>query len=132
MARTKPKERARSRILTDDELRSVWTTASGRSGLFPMLVQLLLLTAGRRNECRGMSWAEINWTDWTLPAARNKTKVDLVRPLSAAALTLLSRNAAHRRRPLRVLERRPAADRRLGAAQGEIRPRLRRHRLDIA
>jgi integrase len=38
-----------------------------------------------------MRWSEIVGTDWTLPAARNKTKVDLVRPLSAAALALLSR-----------------------------------------
>jgi integrase len=91
MARTKPKERARSRILTDDELRAVWTTAAGQPGAFPMLIQFLLLTAGRRNECRAMTWAEIDGADWTLPAARNKTKVDLVRPLSGAALALLSR-----------------------------------------
>jgi integrase len=32
-----------------------------------------------------MSWREIIGTEWTLPAARNKTKVNLVRPLSAAA-----------------------------------------------
>jgi integrase len=91
MARTKPKERARSRILTDDELRAVWATAASRPGAFPMLIQFLLLTAGRRNECRAMVWAEIEGNDWTLPAARNKTKVELVRPLSATALALLSR-----------------------------------------
>jgi integrase len=91
MARTKPKERARSRVLTDDELRAVWTTAASQPDAFPMLIQFLLLTAGRRNECRAMAWAEIDGADWTLPAARNKTKVDLVRPLSAAALALLSR-----------------------------------------
>jgi len=91
MARTKPKERARSRILTDDELRAVWTKAVGQPGAFPMLIQFLLLTAGRRTECRAMTWAEIDGADWTLPAARNKTKVDLVRPLSGAALALLRR-----------------------------------------
>ena len=31
------------------------------------------------------SWSEISGADWTLPAARNKVKVDLIRPLSAAA-----------------------------------------------
>jgi integrase len=91
MARTKPKERARSRILTDDELRAVWAAAAGQPGAFPMLIQFLLLTAGRRNECRAMAWAEIDGADWTLPAERNKTKVDLVRPLSGAAVALLSR-----------------------------------------
>jgi integrase len=89
MARTKPKERARSRILSDDELRAVWTTAAGQPGAYAALIRVLLLTAGRRNECRAMTWAEIDRTDWTLPAARNKTKVDLVRPLSDAALALL-------------------------------------------
>ena len=29
-----------------------------------------------------MTWNEIAGTDWTLPAARNKVKVDLIRPLS--------------------------------------------------
>ena len=89
MARTKPKERARSRILTDDELRAVWTTAAGQAGAFPMLIQFLLLTAGRRNECRNMVWAEVDGADWVLPAARNKTKLDLVRPLSGAAVAIL-------------------------------------------
>jgi integrase len=36
-----------------------------------------------------MTWAEIDGADWTLPAARNKTKVDLVRPLSKAAQDIL-------------------------------------------
>jgi hypothetical protein len=36
-----------------------------------------------------MTWAEIDGGDWTLPAARNKTKVDLVRPLSKAAQDIL-------------------------------------------
>src|SRR6516164_9489117 len=91
MARTKPAERARSRILNDDELRAVWNTAASQSGAFPALLQFLLLTAGRRNECRNMVWVEIDGADWTLPAVRNKTKVDLVRPLSDAALALLKR-----------------------------------------
>ena len=91
MARTKPAERARSRILNDDELRAVWNTAASQPGAFPALLQFLLLTAGRRNECRNMVWVEIDGADWTLPAARNKTKVDLVRPLSDAALALLKR-----------------------------------------
>jgi integrase len=36
-----------------------------------------------------MKWDEIDGSDWTLPAARNKTKVDLVRPLSKAAQAIL-------------------------------------------
>jgi hypothetical protein len=38
-----------------------------------------------------MTWAELQGSDWTLPAARNKTGVDLVRPLSRAAQAILDR-----------------------------------------
>ena len=36
-----------------------------------------------------MVWAELDGSDWTLPASRNKTKTDLLRPLSAAAIAEL-------------------------------------------
>jgi integrase len=89
MARTKPKERTRSRTLTDHELRAVWKAAGDGKGPFPALVKFLLLTAARRSEAAGLSWAEIDDADWTLPAARNKTKLDLVRPLNEAAQAVL-------------------------------------------
>src|SRR5262249_30148225 len=82
-------EQAGSRILTDDELRLVW---KAQSQIAPM-VKFILLTAARRSEVSGMTWAEIDKGDWTLPAARNKTKLDLVRPLSKAALEVLGRKA---------------------------------------
>jgi integrase len=82
MARTRPSERARERTLTDDELRKVWASADGVFGRF---VRFLLLTGARRNEASELCWAEIDGGVWALPAARNKAKVDLVRPLSRAA-----------------------------------------------
>jgi integrase len=91
MARVKPKERARERILSDDELRAIWRAADAEEGPFPRLVQLLLLTGARRSEGADLQRSEINGSDWTLPAARNKTKLDLVRPLSKAAQELLAR-----------------------------------------
>jgi integrase len=87
MARTKSKERARSRVLTDDEIRKVFGTE--QLGPFPAFVRFLLLTSARRNEAARMTWQEIDGTDWTLPAVRNKTKVDLVRPLSKAAFAII-------------------------------------------
>src|SRR6516165_6442823 len=86
MARTKPSELARERVLTDDELRKIW---AANNGVFGRFVRFLLLTGARRNEASEMTWAEIDGGDWTLPAARNKTKVDLIRPLSKAAQALL-------------------------------------------
>jgi integrase len=91
MARVKAKERARERTLTDDELRAVWKTAETTPGPFGSYVQFLLLTAARRSEASDMVRGELNGSDWTLPADRNKTKVDLVRPLSAAAQDVLSK-----------------------------------------
>jgi integrase len=87
MARTQRSEQARERILTDDELRAIWRTDNG---IFGAYVRFLLLTAARRNEVAGMTWAELDGSDWTLPAARNKTGVDLVRPLSRAAQAILA------------------------------------------
>jgi len=88
MARTKPKERARERVLNDDELRIVWTVAQG-NGVFGRFIRFVLLTSARLSEAANMEWSEINGADWTLPAAKNKTKVDLIRPLSDMALAVL-------------------------------------------
>src|SRR6516225_8411877 len=90
MARTKPSERARERVLTDDELRQVWQYAEG-CGVYSSYLHFLLLTAARRSEVAGMTWAEINGGDWTLLGARNKTKLDLVRPLSRMAQDILEK-----------------------------------------
>jgi integrase len=91
MARTSSKDRARARVLTDDELRTIWKAAEAMLGPFGALVRFLLLTAARRGEAAGMTWKEIEGIDWILPEHRNKVKVDLVRPLSQAAQELLAK-----------------------------------------
>ena len=81
-----------TRTLTDDEIRTLWQATEPNDKApqpFPALVRFLLLTAARRTEANEMTWAEVNGSDWTLPAARNKVKIDLVRPLSKAALAVL-------------------------------------------
>jgi integrase len=90
MGRVKPKETARSRILTDDELRAAWKASSEGRGAFPAFIKFLLLTAARRAEAARMSWDEIENEDWILPAARNKTKQELARPLSKTTIKLLA------------------------------------------
>ena len=89
MARVTAKDRARSRTLTDDELRAVWKAANEGKGSFPAMVKFLLLTAARRTEAASMAWEEVDGVDWVLPARRNKTKLDLVRPLSEQARGVL-------------------------------------------
>jgi integrase len=108
MSRVKTKERARTRTLSDDELRRIWT-ATETPGPFEALIRFLLLTGARRSEAAELPWSEIDGADWCLPAPRNKTKVDLVRPLSAAALAVIAAQprispyvfAKHDGRPLR-------------------------------
>src|SRR5262249_47889378 len=83
------KEIARSPPLTDNELRAIWKPTEPAPP-FPALVRFLLLTAARRNEAAHMKWNEIEGADWVLPAARNKAKQELVRPLSRAALAVFA------------------------------------------
>ena len=90
MGRIKPKEHERDRTLDDAELRAVWRIAEQRADPFASYIRFLLLTAARRDEARELTWDEIKDGMWTLPAVRNKTKQDLVRPLSKKALTLIA------------------------------------------
>jgi integrase len=85
---TRSKAGPRERTLTDDELRVVWKTA-GNAGVFGNYLRFLLLTAARKSEAADLEWSELTRADWTLPAARNKTKIDLVRPLSKLAQSIL-------------------------------------------
>jgi integrase len=91
-------EQARSRVLTDDELRALWRAtdrgadtplarfhASSAQSVFGRLVRFILLTATRRNEAAMAKRSEIAGAEWTIPAARYKTKHDHVVPLSRAA-----------------------------------------------
>jgi integrase len=89
MGRARAKKQMRARILTDDELRAVWAATENRDP-FSAFVRFLLLTGARRTEVAAMTWDEISGKDWILPAHRNKVKLDLVRPLSKAALEVLN------------------------------------------
>jgi integrase len=89
MGRYNASERKRTRVFSDDELRRIWQ-ATEHPSLFHALVRFLLLTGARRDEARRLPWSEIIGMDWILPAARNKVKAELVRPLSEAAQAVLA------------------------------------------
>ena len=89
MARTSTNERARQRVLTDQEIRAIWMAAGAVPEVFHALIRFLLLTGARRSEASELPREELVNGVWLLPAARNKTKVDLARPLSKAALGVL-------------------------------------------
>src|SRR5262249_726302 len=84
------KERARTRVLTDDELRLVWRAAGAWEGPFGKMLQCILLTATRRNEAAHMDRQEMSGTDWVIPATRHKSKRPFLVPLTPPALAILA------------------------------------------
>jgi len=89
MGRIKPKDRARTRVLSDEEIRIIWPEL-GQSGTFGAFVKMLLLSAQRRDEVAHMSHKEIGEDGiWTIPAERYKTKRPNHVPLSKAALGVI-------------------------------------------
>lgn len=69
MRRSKPSERARERILSDDEIRIVWKQAEA-NGTFGAFIRLLLLTGQRREKVAAMRWQDIDLEagTWTIPS----------------------------------------------------------------
>jgi integrase len=84
-------EATRERVLSDDELRAIWSAAEKLSNPSRALVKAWILTGQRRDEVRCMTWSEIDLGRalWILPAARNKGKRDHEIPLAPAMLALL-------------------------------------------
>jgi integrase len=84
-------ERARDRVLSDDELRLAWQAADKLGGTFGPLVKMLALTGQRRDEVARMRWDELDFETrlWTLPPARTKNNQPHEVPLSKAALAVL-------------------------------------------
>ena len=93
MGRYSAKDHQRDRVLCneengDGELRAIWKATEAGTP-FNALVRFVLLTGCRPGEAAGLTWDEIVGGVWHLPARRNKTKKDLARPLSKAAVALV-------------------------------------------
>ena len=69
MARTRPKQRARKRILSDDEIRDVWAALETADvpTCYPFFIKMLLTTVTRRNEASMMSSSEVDGDLWVIP-----------------------------------------------------------------
>lgn len=84
MARTKPKQRARKRIPSDEEIQDVWAAMETADvpECYPRFLKSLLLNATRRNESSMMNSAEVERGIWVvIPGSRYKTKRDHAIPL---------------------------------------------------
>jgi integrase len=105
MGRVKPRERAGTRVLSDQEIRDIWATLDKAERekiknlppCFARLVRTLLLTAVRLREAGRASWPEIEYLRrdeyqgdvLTIPAARMKGKQDHAVPLTPRVFALL-------------------------------------------
>lgn len=70
MRRVPAQQRKRSRIFDDDELRAVWRTAEADKGPFGPFVQVLLLSAQRRDKVKCMRWDDVAPDGtWSIPTA---------------------------------------------------------------
>jgi integrase len=85
MRRTEPTERARDRVLGDDELRAIWKAAEA-NGKFGAFLRLALLTGQRRRKVAAIRWKDVKADGtWSIPAEdREKGNAgDLVLPKAA-------------------------------------------------
>lgn len=82
-------EESRKRVLSLHELARLWAAAEAMGYPYGPLLQMLILTAQRRNEVAELPWAEIDGDVWTLPGERAKNKVEHLVPLSPRARAIL-------------------------------------------
>ncbi|MEM9628321.1 MAG: hypothetical protein AAGA21_18965 [Pseudomonadota bacterium] len=70
------KERTRDRVLSDDEIYTIWLASSHLGHPFGTIVKLLMLLGQRRAEVAEMRWSELDVEakDWTIPSHRTKNR----------------------------------------------------------
>ena len=89
MRRTKPSQRARQRVLNDDELRHFWQ-ASGEATTYGAFVRTALLTAQRRTKVLEMRWCDIDCEGiWIIPTAFREKSNAKTLGLSRLALDVI-------------------------------------------
>jgi integrase len=87
------KETSRDRVLSDDEIRRVWTATETVGWPFGPIIQLLILTGQRRDEVGAMEWNELALEKalWTLPRGRVKNDSGHEVPLSPMAVAIIQK-----------------------------------------
>ena len=124
-------EKARSRILSDQEIRDVWAAASDGTA-FGAIVKLLLLTGQRREKVATMKWSDIKDGTWTISTEnREKGNAGSLRLPPIAVEIIASQSQVDKnpyvfswRRTATAQDRRPVAAgllQRVGATKGPAR-----------
>jgi integrase len=85
------KKQARQRILSDAEIRALWSSAETMGYPYGPLIKLLLITGQRLNEVARASWGEFDLDKrlWSIPAERMKAGAAHTVPLTAEAIKVL-------------------------------------------
>jgi integrase len=95
--------KARKRVLTDGEMKALWSAVSGTPGLtngMRNIIRLAILTGQRNSEVAGMECAELTGLDsatprWDIPGSRMKRKsADQHVPLSTQAVEIVREASA--------------------------------------
>jgi integrase len=87
------REKARDRVLSDDELVSVIHAARQIGGPYGAIVEFLALTGQRREEVAQLTWDELDLARqiWTIPSARTKNAKPHIMHLSKQSVAVLMR-----------------------------------------
>jgi integrase len=83
-------EQRRDRVLTNEELASIWKALNHLRPAHANFVRMLLLTAQRREEVASMRYASVEDTVWRLEGDETKNKQVTLVPLSSHAQAIVS------------------------------------------
>lgn len=92
MVKAPTRESRRERVLTEDEICSVWQgidAAAGVSDAVKGILRLILATAQRPGECCEIERSEIDGAWWTIPGEKAKNLLAHRVPLNATALEII-------------------------------------------
>jgi integrase len=86
------RETARERVLSREEVGTIWRAGEKLPVPYGAFVRFLLLTLMRRDECAGLRWDELtpDLTAWMLPADRSKNHRSHVTHLTDAARQVIA------------------------------------------
>jgi integrase len=86
-------ERKRDRVLTVDEVRTLWKSFDALDVPMAAFYKLRLLTAQRGGEVATMRWSDLGLESkwWTIPSTASKNKLAHRVPLSTSAVDLLTK-----------------------------------------
>ena len=91
-------ETAKTRVLSDDEIRGLWAVTENETSSWRDVLRLILRTAQRPGEVCGIRREEVNVdaAEWTIPGARTKNKREHRIPLVGEAYNILRPLVARR------------------------------------